>query len=205
VVVVSEDSLAPPPSENRDAVTLLASEPVQAEATTSLLPAVEVPVPSPAVEVSGHSPTTEVAESSSGRVVLTAEEMMKLATCRYIDFPGVGVIDLEAPQLPKKVYEVAAERMFNEPTIMETIASVLKALQEYERADGFAPATGAEKAPRRIQLSWRSQLVMSWSVMRPCLYRRVRVERSSSQDQRKLSKPEPPPPSRRWQRPLSRR
>jgi hypothetical protein len=29
---------------------------------------------------------------------------------------------------------------------METIASVSKVLQEYERADGFAPATGAEKA-----------------------------------------------------------
>jgi hypothetical protein len=48
------------------------------------------------------------------------------------------VIDLEAPQLPEKVYEVAAERMFNEPMIMETIASVSKVLQEYEHASGFA-------------------------------------------------------------------
>jgi hypothetical protein len=40
------------------------------------------------------------------------------------------VIDLEAPQLPKKVYKVAAERMFNEPMIMEMIASVSKVLQE---------------------------------------------------------------------------
>jgi hypothetical protein len=57
---------------------------------------------------------------------------MELATCRYIDFPGVRVIDLEAPQLPEKVYEVVAERMFNEPTIMEMITSVSKALQEYK-------------------------------------------------------------------------
>jgi hypothetical protein len=71
---------------------------------------------------------------------------MELATCRYIDFPGVGVIDLEAPQLPKKVYEVAAERMFNESMIMETIASLSKALQEYECASGFAPVAGAETA-----------------------------------------------------------
>jgi hypothetical protein len=56
----------------------------------------------------------------------------------------VVVINLEAPQLLEKVYEVAAERMFNEPTIMETIASVSKALQEYERAGGFAPAIAAD-------------------------------------------------------------
>jgi hypothetical protein len=74
--------------------------------------------------------------------------MMKLVTCRYIDFPGVGVVDLEVPQLPKKVYEVAAERMFNEPTIMETIVLVSKALQEYERTGDFASAaaTDAEDA-----------------------------------------------------------
>jgi hypothetical protein len=132
VVVVSEDPAAPPPSKNRDAATLPASEPVQAEATASLLPVAEVLVPSPAVEVPGHSSTTEVVETLSARVVLTTEEVMELATCRYIDFPGVGVIDLEAPQLPEKVYEVVAERMFNEPTIMEMIASVSKALQEYK-------------------------------------------------------------------------
>jgi hypothetical protein len=69
---------------------------------------------------------------------------MELATCRYMDFPGVGVIDLEVPQLLEKVYEVAAERMFNKPTIMETIESVSKALHEYERAGGFAPAVAAD-------------------------------------------------------------
>jgi hypothetical protein len=38
------------------------------------------------------------------------------------------------------VYEVVAKRMFNELTIMETITSVSKALQEYECAGGFTPA-----------------------------------------------------------------
>jgi hypothetical protein len=38
---------------------------------------------------------------------LTVEEEMELATCRYIDFPGVGVIDLEGPQYSEKGYEVA--------------------------------------------------------------------------------------------------
>jgi hypothetical protein len=80
-----------------------------------------------------------VAESSSARGAITVEEVTELATCRYIDFPGVGVIDLEAPQLSEKVLVVATERMFTEPTIMETIASVSKVLLKYERAGGFAP------------------------------------------------------------------
>jgi hypothetical protein len=86
----------------------------------------------------------EVAESSSARVSLTVDEMMDMETCRYIDFPGVGVIDLEVPQLLEKEYEVAVERRSNEPTIMETIVSVSKALQEYERAGGFASAVVAD-------------------------------------------------------------
>jgi hypothetical protein len=53
---------------------------------------------------------------------------MELATCRYIDFPSVGVIDLEVPQLLEKLLEVVTERIFAELTIMETIASVSKAL-----------------------------------------------------------------------------
>jgi hypothetical protein len=85
-----------------------------------------------------------VAETSSARVALTTEEVLELVTCRYIDFPGVRVIDLEAPQLPEKVYEVASERMFNELTIMETITSVSKVLQEYGCAGDFAPDVAAE-------------------------------------------------------------
>jgi hypothetical protein len=96
------------------------------------------------VEVQVPSPTAEVAESSSVRVALTGEEMMDLATCRYIDFPGVRVIDLEEPQLSEKEYEVATEWRFNEPTIMEMIVSVSKALQDYERTGGFASATAAD-------------------------------------------------------------
>jgi hypothetical protein len=100
VVVVDEDSAALPSSENSDVMTPPASESAQVAATASLLPTVEVPVPSPAVEVPRPPPTTEASETSSTRVALTAEEVMELATCRYIDFPGVRVIDLEAPQLP---------------------------------------------------------------------------------------------------------
>jgi hypothetical protein len=136
VVVLDEDSAPPAASECHDAAATLTLELAQAEVVTSLLSVVEVSVPSPEEVVQGPRLTVEVAGSSSVRGSLTVEEMMDLETCRYIDFPGVGVIDLEAPQLPEKEYEVAAERRSNEPTIMETIASVSKALQEYERTAG---------------------------------------------------------------------
>jgi hypothetical protein len=58
--------------------------------------------------------------------------------------PGVGIINLEAPQLLEKVLEVVTGRMFVEPSIMEMIASVSKALQEFEHASGFAPVVAAE-------------------------------------------------------------
>jgi hypothetical protein len=66
--------------------------------------------------------------------------MMDLETCQYIDLPSVGVIDLEAPQHPEKEYGAAVGWRSNEPTIMETITSISKALQEYKHAGGFAPA-----------------------------------------------------------------
>jgi hypothetical protein len=34
--------------------------------------------------------------------------MMDLESCRYLDLPGVEIIDLEAPQLSKKEYDAAA-------------------------------------------------------------------------------------------------
>jgi hypothetical protein len=120
-------------------------EPTQVQVVTILLPAVEVLVPSPEVEVQGLLPTVEVVESSSVRASLTVEEMMDLETCRYIDFPGVEVIDLEAPQLPEKEYKVVVEWRSNERMIMETITLVSKALQKYERVDTFA-STAATKA-----------------------------------------------------------
>jgi hypothetical protein len=70
--------------------------------------------------------------------------MMDLETCRYFNLLGVGVINLEAPQLLEKEYDATAEQRSNKPTIMETIASVSEALPEYKRADGFAPAAAED-------------------------------------------------------------
>jgi hypothetical protein len=77
---------------------------------------------------------------------VTVEEVMELATGRYIDFLGVEIVDLDAPELPSKVLDVATERMFAEPSILEMIAAVLQALQQYERAGSFAPSAALEAA-----------------------------------------------------------
>jgi hypothetical protein len=120
-------------------------------AATDPPPVIEVSEPSPAVEMPDPSPAVGVAETSSVVGTVTVEEVMELATSRYIDFSGVGIIDLEAPELPEKVLEVATERMFAELPIMETIASVSKALHEYERASGFAPAATAEATDATLE------------------------------------------------------
>jgi hypothetical protein len=74
---------------------------------------------------------------------------MDLATRRYVDFPGIGIVDLDAPELPcndRKVLVVATERMFAELSILEIIASVTLALRQYEGAGGSAPPAAPEAA-----------------------------------------------------------
>jgi hypothetical protein len=97
------------------------------------------------------------------------EDVMDMAACRYVDFPGIGTINLDAPELPdnnRELLEAATERMFTEPTILETIASVALALRQYESAGGSAPP------PRR---RWRREFsrnprpVQSRSRLRPRL------------------------------------
>jgi hypothetical protein len=144
VVVLDKESTPPPASESHDATAVPALESAPVPAAMSLLPAVEVTVPPPAVEVQGPPPTAEVTESSSARVSLTVEEMMDLEMCQYIDFLGVGVIDLEEPHLLEKEHAVAVEQRSNELTIMETITSVSKVLQEYERVGGFSSAAAID-------------------------------------------------------------
>jgi hypothetical protein len=64
---------------------------------------------------------------------------MDMAACQYVDFPGIGTIDLDTPELPgndRELLEAATERMFTEPTILETIASVASVLCQYESAGG---------------------------------------------------------------------
>jgi hypothetical protein len=64
-----------------------------------------------------------------------------------VDFPSIGVIDLDAPELLSndwEMLEVSTERMFTESSILETIASVLLALCQYMSAGCSAPPTTSE-------------------------------------------------------------
>jgi hypothetical protein len=105
------------------------------------------PEPSPAAEVPKPSPTAGAVETSSVAGTVIVEEVMELATCRFIDFPSIGIIDLDAPELPsndREMLKVATERMFVEPSILEKIALVPRVLHQYEHAGGFAPSAVPE-------------------------------------------------------------
>jgi hypothetical protein len=151
VMVLDEDSTPPPPSGSRDVLMAPAPEPTPALMATDSLSDTEVPEPSPVAEVPDPLATAEVAESLSARDAITVDEVMDLVTCQYMNFLGVGVIDLEAPQLPEKVLEVVTKRMLAEPSIMDMIALVSKALQEYERVGGFAPAVTVEATDAALE------------------------------------------------------
>jgi hypothetical protein len=72
---------------------------------------------------------------------MSIEGAADLSLCRYVDFPGVGTIDLDTPELPgndRKMLEVATEQMFADPSILNTIASVA-VLRQDEGAGGSTP------------------------------------------------------------------
>jgi hypothetical protein len=122
MVPLDEDSAPPLPAGGRDVVMSTASE---------------------------ASPAVGALEPSSTEGGMTVEEVMELVTRLYVDFPSIGVVDLEAPELPsndREMLEVATERMFAEPSILETIASVRLTLHQYESPGGSAPPAASEAA-----------------------------------------------------------
>jgi hypothetical protein len=94
VVVLDEDLARPPSSGGHDVMMTPMSEPAPAAVTTNPSSGAEVLEPSPTAEVSDPSPAVGAVKTSSAAGTVTVEEVMELATSRYIDFPGVGVIDL---------------------------------------------------------------------------------------------------------------
>jgi hypothetical protein len=88
-------------------------------------------------------------EPSPAAGAASVEDVMDLVACRYVDFPSIGTIDLDAPELPsnyREMLEVATERMFTEPSILETIASITSVLRQYEGASGSAPHAAPKAA-----------------------------------------------------------
>jgi hypothetical protein len=74
---------------------------------------------------------------------------MDLATRSYVDFPGIEIVDLDAPELPsndREMLEVATKWMFAELSIVETNALVTLALRQYEGAGGSVPPAMSEAA-----------------------------------------------------------
>jgi hypothetical protein len=83
-------------------------------------------------------------ESSPAVGAASVEDVIYMAACGYVDFPGIGTIDLLASELSsndREMLEVAMEHMFAEPSILETIASVLR---QYESAGGSWPPAAPE-------------------------------------------------------------
>jgi hypothetical protein len=79
----------------------------------------------------------------------STEDVMDFVACRYVDFPSIGTIVLDTPELlsiDREMLEVATERMFTEPSILDTIVSVASALRQYEGASGSVPPATPEAA-----------------------------------------------------------
>jgi hypothetical protein len=97
-----------------------------------------------------HEVVASMAPEPSPTVgVASVEDAADLAACRYEDFPGIRTIDLDAPKLPsndREMLEVATERMFAEPSILDTITSVASALRQYKGASSSAPPAASEAA-----------------------------------------------------------
>jgi hypothetical protein len=84
------------------------------------------------------------------------EDVTNLATCWYVDFPNIGTIDLDTLELPsndQEMLEVATKRMFAEPSILDTITSVVSVLRQYEGVGGSALPAASEAAERVLEES----------------------------------------------------
>jgi hypothetical protein len=88
-------------------------------------------------------------ESSTAAGVASIEGATDLSSSQYVDSPSIRTIDLDATELPsndREILEVATEKMFTDPSILDTIASVVSALRQDEGAGGSAPPAASEVA-----------------------------------------------------------
>jgi hypothetical protein len=138
-----------------------------------------------------------VPEASPVVGAASVEEAMDMAACRYMVLPGIGTIDLnthEPPSNDRELLEAFTERMFAEPTILETIVSVASALRQYESADGSAPPSCRR---RQREFSRNPRPAQSQPRLRLCLRR---LERTSARPCPSLQKQYYPRLLLRWRR-----
>jgi hypothetical protein len=78
---------------------------------------------------------------------MSGEGVADLVPCWYVDFPSIGIIDLDATELPsndREMLEVAKEWMFADPSILDTIVAVASTLRQDEGAGGSALPAASE-------------------------------------------------------------
>jgi hypothetical protein len=83
-----------------------------------------------------------VLESSAVAAAASIEGAAGTSSSRYVDFPGIGIIDLDTTELPsndRMILEVVTDRMFAEPSILDAIASVPSVPRQDEGAGSLAP------------------------------------------------------------------
>jgi hypothetical protein len=98
----------------------------------------------------GHDvAASAVPESSEAATAALIEGVADAPSSRYVDFPSIRIIDLDATELPSNdwgILEVTMERMFADPSILDAIASVPPVPRQNEGAGGSAPPTVLEAA-----------------------------------------------------------
>jgi hypothetical protein len=90
-----------------------------------------------------------VPESSEAAAAALIEGVADAPSSRYVDFPSIRIIDLDATELPSndwEILEVAMERMFADLSILDAIASVPPVPRQDEGAGGSVPPTVLEAA-----------------------------------------------------------
>jgi hypothetical protein len=91
-----------------------------------------------------------VAPESSAVVTATSiEGAANTSMSRYLDFPGIGIIDLDAIELPsndREILEAVTEWVFADPPLLNAIASDPPVPRQDGDAGGSAPSAAPEVA-----------------------------------------------------------
>jgi hypothetical protein len=88
-------------------------------------------------------------ESSAAVAAAPIEGATDASSSRYMDFPSIRIIDLATTELSindRKILEAAMEEMFDDPSLLYAITSVLPVLRQDEGAGGSAPPAAPEAA-----------------------------------------------------------
>jgi hypothetical protein len=102
----------------------------------------------PPLPVREHDITTSVVPESSAVVAATSiEGTTDTSSSQYMDFPGIWIIDLDATKLSsndREILEAVTERMFADPSILDSITSDPPAPRQDESTGCLVPSAAPE-------------------------------------------------------------